>query len=281
MKIKVPATSANLGVGFDCLGAAFDIYNEFEFVLSDKYSLENFPSYISEDDNLVLKAYKRFLKKYDFHIKDYPVVIRLLEQNIPISRGLGSSASCIVAGVLAANALTKKNLSLEECSTLMADIEGHPDNVYAAAFGGVITVFKDDKYYSHSFNVNDDYKFYVCVSDQLASTTLLRESLPETVELSDAVFNLSRGLQLDTAFKGRDISFLSKVLQDKLHQQYRAKFIPKFAEFCEVVEKEDGILLISGSGSSLLIISKKDISIELPNYQIMKVKLSKGAYICE
>ena len=281
MKIKVPATSANLGVGFDCLGAAFNIYNEFEFILCDDYKLEGFPSFIHEDDNLVQLAYKTFLTMYGYSTEDYPVMIRLVEQNIPLSRGLGSSASCIVAGVLAANTLTKENASLEDCAALMAEIEGHPDNVYAAVYGGVVTVFKGDIYYSHSIDVNVDYKFYICGTDKLASTALLRGALPNTVDLSDAVFNLSRGLQLGVALRGNDLHFLSEVLQDKLHQQYRAKFIPEFKEFCALVEEQDGILLISGSGSSLLIVTTEDIIVDLPNYEIREVILSKGAFICE
>ena len=121
IKIKVPATSANFSIGFDVCGIAFNIYNEFLFEKSDKNKLAGFQKEFLNDNNLVLQSYKRFFKEY--HLEYIPISITLSKSNVPDSRGLGSSATCIVAGVLAANLISKSNLSNEALLTLMSKIE--------------------------------------------------------------------------------------------------------------------------------------------------------------
>ena len=145
LKIRVPATSANLSVGFDTLGIALNIYNEFGF---EKSSFDNVDAFESKfrTNNLVLKSYKRFFEYYN--IKYVPVKILPFRIDIPSSRGLGSSASCIVAGVMAANILSGLNLKKEDLLDLCASIEGHPDNVLPALVGGLCAAFMaHEKYY--------------------------------------------------------------------------------------------------------------------------------------
>lgn len=280
MRIKVPATSANLAVGFDCLGVALSIYNEFEIYPSSSYEVIGFEEKYKED-NLVLKAYKRLLETNGLNVANFPVTIQLLQNDIPLSRGLGSSASCIVAGVIASNKISGLNLTLKELLPVMIDIEGHPDNILPAVYGGLVSGFIDDSIYSKSVEVHNDYKFYVCISDHIASTEALRQALPSSIAMDDAVFNLSRAIHVESAFQSGDLKYLRAVLKDKLHQRYRAEFIPYFESVKNVVEHNGDILVISGSGSTLLIISDKNISYSVDGIDIQKVEISKGVSICE
>ncbi len=276
MKIRVPGTTSNLAVGFDCIGAALSLFNEFEFQQNEKYELYGFD--IEEEKNLVLIAYKKYFKNYG--LTEVPVIIKQTLNEVPQSRGLGSSATCIIAGVLAANELSQK-LPLEDCIELMVEMEGHPDNIYPAVYGGMVSVFKDDVTYAKQFEVHPDFHFYVNIPDHITSTKELREALNQVIPLQDAVYNISRALHLDYAISIGELEYLKAVLKDKLHQDIRASFIPGFNEVQQKVVEEGDILLVSGSGSTLLIISKaiKDYTFE--GFITKEVSITRGVEICE
>ncbi|MCF7927002.1 MAG: homoserine kinase [Candidatus Izimaplasma sp.] len=283
MKIKVPATSANLGVGFDVIGLSFDLFNEFKFSISDTTSLIGFGQYSNKETNLVYQAYKAFCDTYDYSL--VPIRIELLTNDIPESRGLGSSASCILAGVFAANELTGGNKSFLECVAFSSEFEGHPDNIFAAAYGGLVSVFKEKKHYIHqTFDINNAYKFTLLIPGETGNTKTLRTILPETLTYEACVLNLSRIIQLPKAFKKDDILYLKTVLDDALHEPYRFDFIPVKKEITKLKENPNLVVKLSGSGPTLLVISTQDITPFISekvkqNYQVLPVSSSTDAKI--
>ena len=140
--VKVNATSANVCVGFDVLGLALDLANEFSFEIKDEFSFKGFESrYCKKETNLVYQAYIKYFE----YINMEPVKVEIgFKGNIPVSRGLGSSSSLIVAGVFAANAIMNNKLAKDELFNLCCMIEGHPDNVAPAVYGGLIASYKNE-----------------------------------------------------------------------------------------------------------------------------------------
>jgi len=251
LKIKLPATTANLAVGFDSLGMALNIYNEFHFVESSEFILTNFKL---NDDNLVLSSYLAFTKEHSK--KTQPVEIIMAYSDIPSSRGLGSSATCILAGVLASNHFNKLNKSYYECVKFAANFEGHPDNIFACAYGGLVSVFKnDEEYYFSLLEVSKDLKLKVLIPNELGNTKTLRSVLPKEIKMEDAVYNISRSLSLASAMKNGDFSLLKRIFKDKLHQPYRFPYIPRYDDLEVLNKHQDIIVLISGSGPTVLLVS--------------------------
>ncbi len=276
MKIRVPGTTSNLAVGFDCIGAALSLFNEFEFLKSEVYQLIDFD--VKNDENLVLNAYKKYFEH--FGIIDVPVTIKQILNEVPLSRGLGSSATCIIAGILAANELSLK-LPLEECLDLMVEMEGHPDNIYPAVYGGMVSVFVDKITYSRQYDVHPGLHFFVNIPDHKTSTRELRDALNQQVYLQDAVYNVSRALHLDYALRVGELEYLKAVLKDKLHQDIRAGFIPGYEDVKGQVDNEGDILLVSGSGSTLLIISDRPKEYSFEGFITKEVVITSGVKICE
>ena len=156
--VRTFSTSANLGPGFDCFGICFDLYNDYSFEESDEYELINFaPKYSIPNNNLIINSYEKVFEVLNQNLKYIKLV--QLEQNIPTSRGLGSSASCIVCGIMIANEVLGYPLSKEDIFQLASSIEGHPDNVAPLIFGGLTCSFKDEKYYKVDLKINDKFKF--------------------------------------------------------------------------------------------------------------------------
>lgn len=278
INITLPATTANLGVGFDCLGLSLNIYNEFGFKESKEHSLIGFDKKYSNDHNLVLQAYNAFTLKYLTNRKAKHVTIELIKNDIPVARGLGSSATCIIAGVLAANEINEYNVTYEECIMFAAHFEGHYDNVYACAYGGLVTVVKDhDRIYYQKLSVSDKLNFYVLIPNVLGSTTELRDVLPNKYTTSDVVYNLSRSVFVPNAFKEGNIAFLKVILKDQLHEKYRYPFIPNELAIQELNKRDNVITLISGSGPSVFLITSLE-SIKLSKsisdqFKLIKVKI--------
>jgi len=251
LKIKLPATTANLAVGFDSLGMALNIYNEFHFVESSEFILTNFKS---NKNNIVLSSYLAFTKTYSKKIKAVEIIMAF--SDIPSSRGLGSSATCILAGVLASNHFNELNKSYYECVKFAANLEGHPDNIFACAYGGLVTVFKDEEeYYFSLLEVSKNLKLKVLIPNELGNTKELRSVLPKELKVVDAVYNISRSLSLPSAMKKGDFSLLKRILKDRLHQPYRFPYIPRYEDLKVLDKQEDIIVLISGSGPTVLLIS--------------------------
>lgn len=145
LRIRVEATSANVCVGFDVLGIALNLYNEFTFEKSDEFKFKGFlPEFSNIKNNMVYDSYIEVFKQ----LKKEPIPVTIgFNGDIPVSRGLGSSSSLIVAGVFAANEMLNRPLSKNECFDICARIEGHPDNVAPAIYGGLVASYKKDDSY--------------------------------------------------------------------------------------------------------------------------------------
>ncbi len=256
IKVKVPATSANLGPGFDTLGLALNLYNTFSFeeILEGLEINGCDPSYANEK-NLV---YTSMLKTFD-KIGYKPKGVRIdMNTDIPISRGLGSSAACILGGVIGANELAKAYLSKEEILDIATEIEGHPDNIAPALFGGlIVSVMKDNNIYYDKINIANGIKFVALIPDFTLSTTKAREVLPPSLNYKNAVYNVGRVSLLISALSNGRFELLKIALEDRLHQPYREKLIPRFDEILNKCY-ELGCLgtYLSGAGPTLMTIIK-------------------------
>ena len=190
--------------------------------------------------------------------KYIPVRISPKKCSIPTSSGLGSSATCVVAGVIAGNYMLKNVFTKEELLSVMALVEGHPDNVATAFLGGLTLSYKDgERVVSRKVEVSKKLKFYAVIPAVSLKTTESRSLLPETVPLADAVSNVTRALNLQTAFEKGDIELIKAVFEDKLHQPYRLPIIKGASEMKKVLEDLGYAVAVSGAGPSLIAITNK------------------------
>ncbi|MGN1342962.1 MAG: homoserine kinase [Traorella sp.] len=255
-KIKVPATSANIGCGFDTLGMALNLYSTFSFEISDHFIVQGCPKEYQNENNLVIQSYK---KVFETLKKDIIPVSVKLDSQIPISRGLGSSASCIVAGIWAANKLLNYPMNKEQCLDLATQIEGHPDNVAPAIYGNLCSSFIDDKVYTQHFPISEKLRFLVMIPDFEVSTSQARKVLPSKISYQEAIFNLSRIVCLCKALQDNDHEMIAHALKDQLHEPYRKQLIDEYDQIKEICQNEIS-LFISGSGPTLICIVKNDIN---------------------
>ncbi len=252
-EVTVPASSANLGCSFDCSGIALSLYNSFIFEKSDCDMVE----YGSLDNNLMLKAYK---KTFEVSKKEYiPVKITQGVSEVPSSRGLGSSSTCIVAGVVAANLMLKNYFTKKELLKIMTDIEGHPDNVAPAYLGGFVTSCMDkDELYTVRNQVSPNLVIYALIPDFELSTEKARAVLPKSIPLKDAIHNLCRSAITGNAFLNGDVKMIKTVFDDKIHQPVRFPLMKTATQVIDFVEKKGYAVAISGAGSTLLAIGLKN-----------------------
>lgn len=258
--IKVPATSANCGPGFDSLGFACNLYNFFTFEITSNEGLslevigEGKDLLTASSENL---AFLSFFTIWNKKSKDKIGLKLTMENNIPLSRGLGSSSTAIVAGLMAANELTGKTFSKEELLEFATNIEGHPDNVAPAIFGN-FTISYIDELSKNAKSIiivpKKKIKFVAIVPNTSLSTKKAREVLPTTISHEDAIFNVSRASVLITSLLTGDFKHLAVGLEDKLHQPYRLSLI-KCSSLVFKRAKELGAYgtTISGAGSTLMV----------------------------
>ena len=266
--IKVPATSANLGPGFDALGLALDLWNETEFTPADTFSLhvqgEGADKLAPNAKNLIARSMQ---KVYNEAGKQMPALeIRCLN-HIPLSAGLGSSAAAIITGLLGANALLDSILSNDEILNLAAEIEGHPDNVAPALMGGlVVSTINEGKVIAQKIAIGATSRrpgettspLHVTVvqPDFNFPTKQARAVLPKQVSMKDAVHNLSRAVLVTEAFRTGDLDLLGQAMQDSLHQPYRLPLIPGAHEAMDAAKRAGAsAVALSGAGPSLIAFS--------------------------
>ena len=259
--VKVNATSANVCVGFDVLGLALNIRNEFRFKKTKKFSFKGFEKkYCYPTSNMVFKAYKRL---FEYLNKELIPVEITFKGDIPVSRGLGSSSSLIVGGLVGANAILGNPLSKEELFNLACEIEGHPDNVAPAIYGGLIASYKteDGVYKPISYRVSKDLKFVVIIPPFKLSTKEARKALPKVLPYADIVNNLSRIVNIPLAFKNGDVKLLKELFNDKVHEPYRGKLIKDYDNIKNALKDLECAFAISGSGSTMIAITKDTDSV--------------------
>lgn len=260
IRIEAPASSANLGPGFDCLGIALDIYNTFDVALSETDILENVEERYRNADNLFLTSWHKGCEAIG--VKDHVRV--KFDCKIPSTRGMGSSAAFIAAGIAAASVLHDHALSKEEIFQLITKIEGHPDNTAPCLYGGLIASLKasDNTYIHRRIEVNDSFCFTLLVPDYEVSTKKARKALPDSYSRHDTSASVANAILNVEALRSGDMALLKEAGRDIIHEPYRAKLIKDFEKVKQLAENDtDGKLFISGSGPACLLVSKRTLSI--------------------
>lgn len=263
--VSVPATSANVGPGFDCMGLALSMRGTFTFrKMESGIIIKGCDAAYCNEENLVYQTFFKTMTAIGETIQGIEITI---DCDIPLQRGLGSSAACIAAGAAGANALFGNPLSMEELFAICTEMEGHPDNVAPALFGGLTVSFMEDHHpVLVPYQVHETFHFMAVVPEATISTQAAREILPKQLSYPDAVFNIGHCAAFLKAMETGNSELLSNACHDRLHEPYRKQLIPEYHEI-ESLCKTHGALtmLISGSGSTMLIIS--DQSSILDNIQ--------------
>ncbi|WP_322290431.1 homoserine kinase [Paratractidigestivibacter sp.] len=252
--VRVPATSANVGVGFDCLGIALDLTATFLMTPSDELVIEGCEERFRGEDNLVWQSYLTACG--ELGVEPQKLRITILSP-IPLSGGLGSSSTCVIAGVAAAQILGLGAYDAEQCLVLSTRIEGHPDNVAPAIMGGLVSSFVDgDQTTSTRMDIADNLRFVAVAPPYEVRTADARRVLPTEVPASTAVWQMGRCVAVVRALELGDAELLSKANNDKLHEPYRSKLIPDY-EPLRACALEAGAcaFMISGSGSTMLAVA--------------------------
>lgn len=257
IKVQVPATTANLGPGFDCMGLALSLYGRFSFqTIEEGLKFEGVPLQFQNEDNLAIRSY-RLAEKAASKSPAKGGLRLSIDSDIPVSRGLGSSASLIVAGILAANAACGYALSEHQILNLATVIEGHPDNVAPALLGGLtVSMMDNNQAFAIRCPISKSIRFCALIPDFELSTHLARSVLPKSVPFADAVFNASHAACLLPALEKGDIGLIRKALKDSLHQKYRAELIDQYGLIQDMMKEE--VMFISGAGPTLMCIYQQE-----------------------
>lgn len=257
VSVRVPGTTANCGPGFDTLGIACTIYNELDLTITDGglsvvNEGEGAASLAVDDSNIVVQAIRLVYQDVG---KPLPGLSLKLRNTIPLARGLGSSAAAIVGGLVAANASLGQPLSGQRLLELATQMEGHPDNVAPALFGGITVSSSEPDGVINSLRFLPPRPLYLAVAIpafELATHTA-REVLPKTVSLADALFNVAHSSQLTVALCSGEYRYLRHALQDRLHQSYRQPLIPAMGDVFAAALNAGALgAVISGAGPTLL-----------------------------
>nr|WP_245555803.1 homoserine kinase [Gordonia soli] len=273
-QVRVPASSANLGPGFDCLGVALGIYDDLEVTATPGPSLvevsgEGAGSVPTDDTHLVVRALRRGLSSAGVDADGLHLRCR---NSIPHSRGLGSSAAAVVSGLAAASGLLDRaghgRLSDEVLVQLAGEFEGHPDNAAASVLGSAVvtwTVAGDDgvtAYRARRLELHPDIVATAFVPDTESSTSFTRALLPDQVPRADAVFNLSRAALAVVALTSAPET-LFDATADTLHQGYRSAAMPETAGLVEALRHRGRAATVSGAGPTVLLLGTEPVDAEL------------------
>lgn len=273
--IQVPATSANCSIGFDFLGLALDWTSHIGFELSPTFLITGCPKEFQGQDNLVYQSFVKTCQKAGVEI---PTIHIHIDSDIPFARGLGSSSQCIAAGILGADALLNLNLSNEEKLAIALEIEGHPDNVAPALFGGLNACVPDEKkerLLRVALNANE-WKTLLVIPSTEISTKEARRVLPTSLGLGNAALQAGRAFLFAHAWQAKDEALLYEVCVDQIHEPYRAKLIMQYDTLKALADQNHVPFWISGSGSTMAFVSQseetllalqKQVQALLPNVQ--------------
>jgi homoserine kinase len=255
VSVKVPATTANLGAGFDCIGAALSLYNQFTFTLAEGLQIT---AQGAEADRVDLSsqnlAYQAFVKVFDRLQRPVPGTKLEIDLEVPLARGLGSSATAIVGGLLGGNGIAGFPLSPAEIMEMAIAMEGHPDNVVPALIGGCrLAASYGEKWEICDVPWHSAIVPVVAIPNFELSTAEARQALPGTYSRADAVFNISHLALLMRGLESGNGQWVRAGLVDRIHQPYRQKLIKGYTEV-EQASLAAGAygMVISGAGPTLL-----------------------------
>lgn len=253
--IRVPATTANLGPGFDAFGCALSLYTDVTFEETEEgLQITGCDEAFTGPDNLAYTAYCAVLGSLSEEVKGVKIHI---DAQIPIGRGLGSSAALLVAGAMAANVLRGNRLSTQGLMNITNAMEGHPDNLAPAFFGGLTASMVDNGLpITVSFPLHPDWEILALIPEFELHTHFARSVLPTQIPRADAVYNLSHGAMVLKALELGDEKLLRNAMQDALHQPYRKKLIPDYDAIEGLVRTSGAAFCLSGAGPTLLCITR-------------------------
>ena len=259
IKVRVPATSANVGAGFDALGLAVSLHNTITMEEWDGLDIQSTDGSLipTGSSNLIYRSAKAVYDQLGRPMKG----LRVRQENpIPMARGLGSSSACIVAGVMGANALLGNVLTQRQMLTLATSIEGHPDNVAPAILGGFVTsVFDEGQVYSVRKEIDPSLAFAAFIPNFRLLTEKARAALPDTITRQEAIYNLSRAALATAAFCDGDYELLRVATKDALHQKYRLPLIPGGERVFEIANDLGAYAVyLSGAGPTIMAVAQRD-----------------------
>ena len=260
--VRAPATTANLGPGYDCLGMALDLWNSLTVEVLPEGSIpsvtvqgEGEGELDTDTQNLTYRAIEFLFNEADAQLPPLSLECR---NTIPLSRGMGSSAAAIAGGLVAANHLLDDAFSQDDLLEMAATIEGHPDNVAAAIHGGMrLVVMEDDRLYTAPIRVPSDLQAVLFIPDRRIATTDARRVLPAEISVADAVYNMSRTALLVASMESEHPEYLNIATQDRLHQPYRQTIFPQMKVIFAAARAAgaSGVFL-SGSGSTIMAFAR-------------------------
>ncbi|WP_448588187.1 homoserine kinase [Thermocrinis sp.] len=250
--LRVPASTSNLGSGFDTFGLALSLYNHFTAEVSDRweFEIEGEGTELPRDEsNLFARVYLRACQV--FGEAPYPLKVKMFN-HIPTARGLGSSATAIVSALKFWEFFSGRKLSIEEKLKVAFEFEPHPDNLLPALLGGFLVCVVDDKVHYQKLDFPEEIKVVVCIPDFELSTQRAREVLKKEVPLKDAVYNIQRASLLVSSLCKKDYHLLKEAVKDKLHQPYRKELIPCFEKVLESGYSAGALaVFLSGAGPTV------------------------------
>ena len=289
--IRVPATTANLGPGFDAFGCALSLYTDVTFEETDcGLEITGCDEEFTGPDNMAYTSYCAVLASLSEEVRGVKIHI---ESQIPVCRGLGSSAALLVAGAMGANVLRGNKLSTQGLLNITNAMEGHPDNLAPAFYGGLTASMVDNGLpVTVNFPLHPEWEFLALIPDFDLPTTKARALLPEQVSRADAIYNISHGAMVLKALELGDEKLLRNAMQDRLHQKYRKVLIKDYEAIEGLVRTTGAAFCLSGAGPTLLCITqdekldeklaKKLDSITTANWQMLPLHVEfQGAHILE
>lgn len=259
--VRAPATTANMGPGFDSLGMALELFNTISIERSDRFSIRITGNGARElstgPDNMV---YRGVAAVYEYLETAPPPLAVTCHNEIPLRRGLGSSAAAISGGMVAANLLTGGSVPGEDLLRLADAIEGHPDNVAPALFGGCQIVIRNgDRLISVPCPVDKKFSAVLLVPNVEIPTDEARGVMPTSIPMQDAVHNIGRAALLSLSLSRGDDEHLNLATQDILHQPYRAPLFPPMTGIFDAAREAGACgVFLSGSGSTILALAESN-----------------------
>lgn len=282
MKILVPATSANLGPGFDCLGLSLKFFNEVEIqkasMLSVSISGEGSDNIFLKKNNIFVNIFSEIYEKLSGKKDNFRFIF---QNNIPLSRGLGSSSAVIVGAIASAYYMSGFKVEKERILDEALKYENHPDNIAPAVLGGfVCSLVEKNKVYSIKKEIDKDLAAVVVIPNLAMSTEQSRQVLAKNLSFNDAVFNLSHASFLTACFLEKKYEFLKFASQDKLHEINRMKNLPELFKVQKFALENQALMsTLSGSGSSFFSLAFKDDALALSKKMQTKFKDFRVQYL--
>lgn len=259
IRISVPATSANLGIGYDTLGMAVSLYSHFTFERADELTITGCPEEFRNANNLAYVSLVDALAEWG----EEPFGVSIdIQTEVPVARGLGSSSTCVVAGIMAAAALTGHTVTREELVAMATRVEGHPDNVAPAILGAAVCSFTPDGRLPRClrYEVSDRLRFVTVIPPYEVHTSEARKVVPQEVPLSTAVWQMGRVAGLTRGLETGDASLIADANDDRLQEPYRRALIPDYEAIRETCLAGGAkTMWISGSGSTLMAVTDDTI----------------------